>query len=99
MELHFCDLCGQPIKLNRFYTLYVSVPRNLNEEKSAFDISEDISRNAKEICEHCKYIFDKVFEYRLKNLYKITKDISFTYNLPTQLNLAERKNEKKKKKL
>jgi len=100
MLVNYCDLCNIPLKENDYFRLYIS-----NSKETKFDNITDyykyldkVQKEVKEICPTCKYIIDKIFEYRAEELYKLTEDCKHLFGLPTILNPKERKNEKNEKK-
>jgi len=97
------------MKENDYYSLYVNNPKNQPPDNQKFDNTTDyynayykyisqLQKETKYICPSCKYIFDKIFEYRLEGLYKLTEECNKLFNLPIKKNPKERKNGKEKKK-
>lgn len=96
MQINYCDLCGQPLKENNYYMLYVTTPAttSLSSAHEYEDTIKSIQKDIKEICPTCKHIFDSIFELRLKKLCELTEEINKNYQLPAK----NKKNDKKKKK-
>jgi len=95
MLINYCDLCGSPLKENNFTTLYVNNPNNPPPDSTKFDNIDDYSkaynsyilrlqRDVKEICPSCRHLFNKIFEYRLEGMAKLTEDCRYLFNLPTK---------------
>lgn len=88
MLVTYCDLCGQPIKDNESYRLYVAEPVYKNqqndEEQSYYGYLDKVQKNTKEICPTCKKIIDEIFKLRLENISKIVQYITDVYNLPSK---------------
>jgi hypothetical protein len=106
--VNYCDLCGQPLKENNFHSLYCSSPDinapdpNKYEEMDKYykDYARyllQVQKEVKEICPTCKYVYDKIFEYRLQGLSKMTEECANLFNLPSKKNPKERGNGKEKK--
>jgi len=96
MLVNYCDLCGVPLQENNFYRLYVSSP-NTNQHRQDDANYEDymkqlerLEKDVKDICPSCKLIFDKIFEYRLQGMSRLTDECAGMFNLPSKI-------EKKKK--
>lgn len=99
MNVHYCDLCGSPIKDHNYYCLYASPPTdtNLDEMGNYAELVSKVRREVKEICPTCYHIFKKIFELRLYRLCELTEEITKLYNLKSKKNPKERGNGKEKK--
>lgn len=97
MNVNYCDLCGNPIKQEQIWILYVLEPINANVKFDYLECVKEIENKKKEICSNCKYLFDKIFEYRLDRMNKLTEECQELFNLSTNKN-TYKKNAKKKKK-
>lgn len=93
MLVNYCDLCGVPLKSNNFFSLYCCSPDSCAPDMNKYDNSDDywkdyaryivqLRREVKEVCPSCKHIFDKVFEYRLNAMMKLTDECADLFNLP-----------------
>lgn len=109
MLINYCDLCATPLKDNNYFMLYVNNPINPPPDSSKFDNINDyyyaynqylikLQRDVKEICPACRHLFNKIFEYRLEGMARLTEDCKELFNLPTVKNPKERNNGKEKKK-
>jgi hypothetical protein len=98
MLVNYCDLCGNPIKGNNYFMLYVSTPKdtNFNEMEDYISYMKKVERGVKEICPTCKHIFDRIFELKLKKLCELTEEIDKIYKLPSKKNPKERNGKNKK---
>ena len=92
MIVQYCDLCGSPLKESEFYRLYIASPNNINQYRQEDATYEDymrylqrIEKEVKEICPSCKIIFDKIFEYRLQGMSKLTDECAGMFNLPPKI--------------
>ncbi len=105
MFVNYCDLCGQPLKNNDYYSLYITKPGDEVPEQKDYNNLQDynkayinylsyLSKEVKEVCPNCKYIFDKIFEYRLSRMTDLTKECSDLFNLPPK---KDNKNDNEKK--
>jgi hypothetical protein len=99
MQVNYCDLCGEPLKDNNFFMLYITRPEKTNFEEigNMMNYLQNVQREVKEVCPTCKHIFDKIFELRLSKLSELRDEIDEIYNLPSLRNPKERKNGKDKK--
>jgi len=102
MRVDYCDLCGQPLKENDNYILYMipsTEENSVTSVKNYFEQLQKIEKEIKDICPTCKTIIEKIFELRLQNLNKISNELLAIFNLPPIPNPKERrKNGKKKRK-
>lgn len=97
MKVDYCDLCGQPLKQEYMFILYLAEPSQFISKKlDYYSYIDKIQKEAKEICPECKYVFDKMFELRLSRLSELTEEILNTYRLAPKKNPKERRNDKKK---
>ena len=97
-RVDYCDLCGQPLKEDAMWILYLSPPRDgYKADETYTEYLNRIEKGSKEICPTCKYIFDKMFELRMSRLSELANEIMKIYNLQTKPNPKERKNGKEKK--
>jgi len=56
---------------------------NNTEYKAAYErYIAQLQRDVKDICPSCKFIYDKIFEYRLQNMSKLTEECEHLFNLP-----------------
>jgi len=108
MLIHYCDLCGVPMKTNTFFVLYCSAPdKNAPNPEDYEDIQDyykeyihyisKITKDVKTICPKCKAIYDQMFSLRLQRLCELSAEINNIYNLPSKSNPKDRKNKNGKK--
>jgi len=92
----YCDLCGQPVKENEIYFLYIAPPTNMRTLHSSYaELIGMVKKEGKEVCLRCKEIFDRIFELRLQRLNELTEEINQVYNLPTKEKPKKKKKRKK----
>ena len=98
MRVNYCDLCGKVMKKNTKFMFYVGEPNNKEYDnvEEYMHYLKRVEREVKEICPTCKYIFDKIFEYRLQGLSKMTAELEHLFKLPTIKNTKDRRKGKKK---
>lgn len=86
MDVHFCDLCSQPMKDGMSYILYVASPQTMSETlETKEDIThyiDKVGREQKEICPTCKKLFDRIFFHRLEGMAALTEECYDLFNLP-----------------
>ena len=89
MFVVYCDLCLEPLKNNRCYSLYITSVNSVepvqhdNIEDYYKDYDErmrEVAKEMKVICPDCKKLFDKIFEYRKQNLAQLTQECEDLYN-------------------
>jgi hypothetical protein len=102
MEIKYCDLCGIPLKEKDYYTIYSAYANNdisrfLNNERAYYEYIKNLQKGIKEICPRCKELMDRIFEYRLEGMYKLTEQCYELFGLPEKKNPKERDNGKEKK--
>jgi hypothetical protein len=110
MEVCYCDLCLHPIKPGEGTVLfkkketYSSYNYNqqggkITAEEAYSAMVEKVAKGIKMICPVCDEIINKIFEYRMQNLNKITNEMLGIIKLPTKESPFEKKvkaNRKKK---
>jgi len=99
VKVNYCDLCGKIMKINEKYVLYIAEPNDIEYENTEDYLRylKRVESGVKEVCPSCKHIFDKIFEYRLQGLSKMTVELEHLFKLPTIKSTKERKNKGKKK--
>jgi hypothetical protein len=102
MRIDYCDICGQPIKGNDFWTLYMTHDTHKAQEASDFyndyqNYLKKLEKETKDICPSCKLLIDEIFKLRLQNLNQINLELLGIYDLPSY-NKKDKKNGKEKKK-
>ena len=80
MRADFCDLCGQPMKEDLMWILYLSPPRQTNTEDYVSYLAR-IEKESKEICPTYKIIFDRIFEKRMIGILKLANDLKTIYDM------------------
>jgi hypothetical protein len=100
--VNYCDLCGVPLKGKDYYTIYSAYANNdvsgiSYNEQAYLDYIKKLQKEIKEICPRCKELTDRMFEYRLEGMYKLTEQCYELFGLPEKKNPKERDNGKEKK--
>ena len=102
MEIHYCDLCSNPMKDGQSWILYIASPESMNEAlENRDDVSRyihKVEREQKEICPACKHLFDRIFFHRLQGMAALTEECIEMFNLPPYEKKIALKPEDKKKK-
>lgn len=108
MEIHYCDMCGIPVKDGSFFMLYIANPTWNNGEELTEEVMREhyarIEKETKEVCPKCKKIFDDIFAYRMDGIIKMAKECQDTFALPPfgaekpieEKQIAEKKKKNKK---
>ena len=102
MQVQYCDLCGVPLKEKDYYSIYISYANidskfSSYNEQTYYDYLKKVEKDVKQICPRCKELLDKIFEYRLEGMYKLTEECFDLFGLPVKKNPQERGNGKEKK--
>ena len=102
MQIIYCDLCGQPIKDGELWSMYLTKqelepPTDMNDVNEYYKRLDKITKEMKEICPSCKYVFDKLFELRLQNLNALSNELLGIYKLDTYEDKSKTKDKKKEK--
>jgi protein-arginine kinase activator protein McsA len=86
MEIHYCDLCANPMKDGQSWILYIANPESMNQVlDSKEEVTKYISKvqsEQKEICPTCKHLFDRIFFHRLEGMAALTEECYNLFNLP-----------------
>ncbi len=103
MEVLYCDLCGLPIKGNKYYILSVMNAQSFPLNSSDPDFMEkytqfitDRAKSLKDVCPRCKEIIDRIFELRLQRITEVADEITLLYDKPAKPHPKKRKEEDKK---
>ena len=85
MNVLYCDLCGNPIKPGEQWNLFCCPPNEskLDTEESYYAFINKVKKEIKEMCPTCHFLFEKIFEYRLQGVSKLTEECTELFNLPT----------------
>jgi hypothetical protein len=96
------------MKDGTFHVLYMHPPNKYTPQPNHYETNEDykkaytdyltnMQQETKEVCPSCKKIFDKMFEYRLQGMCKLTEECEDLFNLPPRESRADREKKKSKK--
>lgn len=100
--MHYCDLCGIPMRDGSYFMLYVANPT----WRDGIELTEEVMREhyariekeTKDICPKCKKILDDIFAYRMDGILKMAKDCQDTFALPPYKEIKPIIEKKKKNK-
>jgi len=99
MEVHYCDLCSNPLKDGQSFILFVSEPTDLKSGEDIHDYIHKVQAEQKEICPTCKHLFDRIFYHRLEGMAALTQECVDLFGIPYLKKLEDkRKPDKKGKK-
>ena len=102
MEIHYCDLCANPMKDGQSWILYTASPEatkeSLDSKEDVMNYVGKVQSEQKEICPTCKHLFDRIFFHRLEGMAGLTEECYELFNLPPYEKKALPKPEDKKKK-
>jgi protein-arginine kinase activator protein McsA len=82
MEVHYCDLCSNPLKDGQSFMLFVSEPTDLKSGEDIHDYIHKVQAEQKEICPTCYHLFKKIFEHRLEGMADLTEECYTMFGLP-----------------
>lgn len=86
MEVHYCDLCSNPMKDGQSWILYTASPQALKEtlstQEEVLNYVSRVNSEQKEICPACKHLFDRIFFHRLEGMATLTEECVELFNLP-----------------
>lgn len=100
MKVTYCDLCGQPIKNEESYVMYVvksydnyrDTPQDYTMSQQEYmNYLKGVEKQCKEICHNCKFLIDEIFAHRMDKLTSMSEELRRMYDFP------EDKDDKKKK--
>lgn len=82
MQVTYCDLCGCPLKEGTYYMLYVANPHvSYDMHSNAQQYYNQIEKETKCICPTCRELFNRIFEYRLEGMIKLTEECAAMFNI------------------
>jgi hypothetical protein len=92
MLICYCDLCGLPIKGNK----YMLTTEKFFENPPTYEWEKQypITIKHNEVCESCKIIIDEIFNLRFKELNKLAQEIHRLFSLDSKLDKEKKHDEK-----
>lgn len=87
--VHYCDLCGVPLKNKDYFRLYVAnvgeLEKNYNTYEDYYHYFQRAQNAVKDICPTCKEITDRIFELRFQNLFQLSNELMGMYKLENKI--------------
>ena len=87
MDITLCDLCGNPIKKNKYFHIVAQYKDNLNSQVADVDTNYRgmfVKEMTRDICENCHSILISIFNHRLNFMLELADRCKQTYALPTK---------------